>query len=245
MGISSASEIFQHVIQTKVLRGPKGTRNLADDIIVYGKTREEHDKRLGALCTRLDECGLTISRKNCTLGATEIEFFGLRLSNDGVALNESKIEALQKAGTPRTASEVNSLLGLVTYCNAFIPDAATSAAPLWDLVKKDVTFKWEPKHDEALERIKDTLVTHALGFFNVTWTTEVTFDASPVGLSAVCAQINPARQSERKIITYARRSLTQVERRYRQCEKEALAIVWGCEKLELYLAGTWFSQSRD
>lgn len=78
MGVCSASEIFHSAIQNIVLRGMEGTRNLADNIIVWGLSKEEHDKRLAKLCERLRECGLTVSRDNCQLGVRELEFFGMR-----------------------------------------------------------------------------------------------------------------------------------------------------------------------
>ncbi len=95
MGVASASQEFGHVLQHKVLSGLEGVRNIADDIIVYGKTREEHD----TLLERMRKCGLTSSGANCELGAEEITFFGLKLSKNGVALNDDKVEALLKAAT--------------------------------------------------------------------------------------------------------------------------------------------------
>jgi hypothetical protein len=58
---------------------------------------------------------LTASADNCDLGVKEINFFGLKLSRDGVALGDDKIEALLKAEALTTVSEVHSLLGLAVY----------------------------------------------------------------------------------------------------------------------------------
>ena len=46
-------------------------------------------------------------------------------------------------------------------------------------------------------------------------------------------------------VAYASRTLTAVERRYSQTEREALAVVWGCEKFHLYLYGTTFDLLSD
>ena len=70
-------------------------------------------------------------------------------------------------------------------------------------------------------------------------------DASPVGLGVVLAQANPADQHDRRIVCFASRLLTDTERRYSQCEKEALAAVWGCERLWLYLFGKPFTLVTD
>ena len=57
-GLSSASEIYQYVIQ-EVLQGIPGARNISDDIIVFGKTQEIHDQQLEITISRLAERGLT------------------------------------------------------------------------------------------------------------------------------------------------------------------------------------------
>ena len=64
-----------------------------------------------------------------------------------------------------------------------------------------------------------------MAFFNKEWRTEVTIDASPVGLGAVLSQNNPQDKSQRHIVCFASRLLSDVERRYSQCEKETLAVV--------------------
>ena len=67
--------------------------------------------------------------------------------------------------------------------------------------------------------------------------TEVVVNASPSGLGAILAQSHP-RNEMVKIIAYGSRSLTPVEMRYSQTEREALTIVWSCEHINIYLYPT-------
>ena len=80
-----------------------------------------------------------------------------------------------------------------------------------------------------------------MGFFNREWTTELTTDASPDGLGAVLSQFNPLDESKRHIVLFASRCLSSVEKRYSQVEREALAVVWACERLKLYLVRKTFN----
>lgn len=57
-------------------------------------------------------------------------------------------------------------------------------------------------------------------------------DARPVGLGAVLVQEN---NGEGRAVCYASRSRSSAERRCSQTEKEALALVWACQRLNLYL----------
>ncbi|XP_014667395.1 PREDICTED: uncharacterized protein K02A2.6-like [Priapulus caudatus] len=76
-----------------------------------------------------------------------------------------------------------------------------------------------------------------MGYFDPTKQSEVLVDASPVGVAAVLTQKSG---DEISVISYASRALSSVEQRYSQTEREALAVVFGCEKFHLYLYGSHF-----
>ena len=67
--------------------------------------------------------------------------------------------------------------------------------------------------------------------------TQVIADASLVGLGVVLTQ---KQKNRPRVICYTSRSLTDTERRYSQTEKEALALVWACEKFHPYVYGVPF-----
>lgn len=67
-------------------------------------------------------------------------------------------------------------------------------------------------------------------------------DASPVGLGAV---LNQDENLGPRVIEYAHKSLTDVERRYCQTEKEALALVWAVERFHYYVYGIEFNLITD
>ena len=162
------------------------------------------------------------------------------MSKEGVAISNEKTTALKQAPPPKNASELRSFLGLAIWCSFHIPDLATIAQPLWDLTREGTKYEWNDKHHKAFENIKKHLITSALSFYNVEWTTRVVCDASPVGSGAVLGQTNPNNNKQNNVVMYLSRLLTDVEKRYSQVEKEALAIVWACERLFLYLFGKEF-----
>ena len=66
-GLNSAAEIFQNVIAT-LFRDILNQLNVADDILVFGPTREEHDLALDRVLQRLNDRGASLNRKKCEFG---------------------------------------------------------------------------------------------------------------------------------------------------------------------------------
>ena len=110
-------------------------------------------------------------------------------------------------------------------------------------MKKNVRFVWGQEQDHAFYQLKKA-VTHSdvLAYFKNDCTTRIVIDAFPVGLGAVLTQLQDGFW---RVISYASRSLTNVESRYSQTEKEALAIVWACERFNLYVFGKEFELETD
>ena len=108
------------------------------------------------------------------------------------------------------------------------------------MTRDALEWKWSGKEQKAFDGLKLGLSNKSLGFFNTKRNTELTVDARPTGLGGVLVQYNPMDRKDCHKVANASRLLTDVERRYSQCEKEALAVVWGCEKFCLYLMGNPF-----
>jgi len=195
-------------------------RNISDDTICFGDTVEEHDKNLHLVLQNLEEVGITLNAEKSVFRQTSLDFFGLNFSKDGVKLTESKIDSLLNAAEPRDVKELKSLCGLINYASKFIRSAATRLHPFHNLLKRNTQFNWKQEHTDGLKRIKDALSTEAMGYFDESWQTELTTNASPTGLGTVLAQKDPKNPTKRKIILYASRALTEVEQRYSQVERE-------------------------
>ena len=92
-------------------------------------------------------------------------------------------------------------------------------------------------HKKAFEAIKQAIQKDCImHYYNPKQRTVLTVDASPVGLGAILSSVDA--QGNIHNVAYASRSLSKVEQKYSQTEREALAVVWGCEKFHLYLVGT-------
>lgn len=238
-GTNSAAEIFQHTL-SQVLKGLTGVRNIADDILIFASTKEEHDTALKACLQRLEEHNLKLNLKKCKFSKHHLEFFGFVFSEKGTQPNPKKISDFVNSAQPKTASEVRSLLGMANYSAQFIKNFATITEPLRKLTCKDAPFQWTDEHQKAYDDLKTALINSpVMAYFDISKETQILVDASPVGLCAILTQRAPGTNKS-QIIAYASRALTDTETRYSQTEKEALAIVWGIEHFHLYVYGAPF-----
>lgn len=237
-GLNSAAEIFQHTIQ-EVISGIKGSRNVSDDIIVFGSNQAEHDQALDDTLKRLHQSGLTVNKQKCEFNKNEIEFFGFIFSSTGLRPDPKKVQALHDMPKPQNAAEVRSLLGMVQYSSRFIDNFATITEPLRSLTKQSTPWTWTEAHDNAFDTIKRALSDKTtLAYFDPKKYTDIHVDASPVGVAGILSQ-------DGCIIAYASRALTDVEQRYSQTEREALAVVWACEHFHIYVSGAPFTVITD
>lgn len=241
-GVSSASEQYQHEIAS-ALTGIEGVENISDDVIIHAADQETHDQRLHAVMARLRESGLTLNPGKCQFNMDRLIFMGILLSEKGIGPTEERVRAVTEAREPETATEVRSFLGLVGYSSRFIPQFATLSEPLRRLTRKDTPFKFGPEQKQAFSNLKAELARAAtLAYFDKDAKTCVIADASPVGLGAVLVQ---NQKGIRVPVCYVSRSLTLCERKYSQTEREALGLVWACERLHPYLYGRKFDLVTD
>jgi hypothetical protein len=66
---------------------------------------EEHNKNLHAVIQRLLESGLTLNKAKCQLNKTELDFWGVRLSEKGAAISPERVQALRQMKPPTNSAE--------------------------------------------------------------------------------------------------------------------------------------------
>lgn len=141
IGVSFAPEMHNKIIQ-QTLDECDGVQSIFDDLVVHGKTTEEHDKRLENVLQRLCERGLTLNANKCQFNMTHIGISWdtfCRVAKFG--MTKTKVDAIVNARRPETVSEVRSFFGLVNFSGRFIPNLATTAEQLRKLTRNNVPFK--------------------------------------------------------------------------------------------------------
>ena len=143
---------------------------------------------------------------------------------------------------PKTVPELGRFLGMV---NQFTPQIAKKTKPLRDLLSRKMVWLWGHVQQQAFSSLKSLLLSSEviLAKYSHEKPTTVPANASSYGLGAVISQLQ--EDGWIRPVAYASRSLTDIEQRYAQVEKETLAVTWTCEKFADYLVGLKFHIETD
>ncbi|GJY41852.1 putative reverse transcriptase domain-containing protein [Tanacetum coccineum] len=157
-GLTNAPAVFMDLIN-RVCRPylDKFVIVFIDDILIYSKTREEHEMHLGLVLELLKKEKLYAKFSKCEFWLREVQFLGHVINGNGIHVDPSKIEAVKNWKAHRTPSEVRSFLGLVGYYCRFIEDFSKIAKPLTFLTQKSKTFDWDGEQENAFQTLKDKL----------------------------------------------------------------------------------------
>jgi len=92
LGLKCAPEQFQKIMEN-LLRSCDGVFIYLDDILVFGRSQQEHDRNLTALLHRIQELGLTLSPEKCQYRKSEIVFLGHSLGAGSIKPTLNKVKA--------------------------------------------------------------------------------------------------------------------------------------------------------
>ena len=228
--ISASSDLFQMKVN-EIFEGLPGVAAIVDDILIYGRTCDEHDRNLRKVLDRAQEKGIRFNPDKMKIGVKELTFFGHLVTDEGLKIDESKLQAILKLDVPDDRQKLERFLGLVNYLAKFAPNLAELTAPLRKLLKKEAEFFWDQPQTEAFEKIKQVITqSPVLGYYNPNLPLVLEVDASKYGIGCCLMQ-------EEGPIAFASKSFTQTEVGYAQIEKELLAIVFGLKRWNQFTYG--------
>ena len=99
---------------------------------------DDHLKTIEKVLKRLKQADVALRSSKCFFAKSKIEFIGFETENGTISANKDNITKVLNARRPNSKKEIRSFLGLTGYYKQFIPQYATIAASLTDLIKKGV-----------------------------------------------------------------------------------------------------------
>ena len=126
--ISLMNEIFKPYLDLFVIV-------FIDDILVYSKSKKEHEEHLRMVLEILREKELYAKFSKCEFWLDSVSFLGHVVSKDVVMVNPTKIEAVTNWVRPTNVTEVRSFVGLASYYRRFVKGFSSVASQLTNLTK--------------------------------------------------------------------------------------------------------------
>ena len=242
-GLNSISEACQRRVEQHITEGLQGAFPYQDNIIIVGKSIQDHDTQVEKVFEKLSSAKVTLNYDKCKFRQTSIKFLGEKLSDKGIEPDPDKIGTIQKWDKPRDEQTLKSFFGMLNFVGRFIPNLASRTPALRSLLKKEAVWTWDENHDKEFEDMKSALITHpVLSFYDPVKQHKISNDASKDGIGSVLLQLETDGWHP---VHYGARSLTKAEKSYAPIEREALGILYGATKFHQYIFGKSFLMETD
>nr|GEW76318.1 reverse transcriptase domain-containing protein [Tanacetum cinerariifolium] len=128
-----------------------------DDILIYSKSKEEHEENLKTILELLKSEQLYVKFLKYDFWLEYVQFLGYVIDSEGVYMDPAKIAAIKNWATPTTPTKVRQFLGLAGYYRRFIEGFSLISKPLTKLTQKNEKFEWETETEEAFQTLKQKL----------------------------------------------------------------------------------------
>ena len=234
MGLSNATDLFETCIR-EILEGLSGVTNIADDVLIFGRTESEFKTNVISFLDRCVEEDMHLNPDKIQINCTEVPFFGNMLSKDGLSPDMNKVKLIQEWPTPTNLKELQTFLGTVNYLSSFLPFLSDLKAPLQNVLKKDSEFIWTNVHQHTFDQLKLHVSNDVkLNFYDSSKPLYIEVDTSKKGIGATMLQEDSIVKNTSKCdipnnlhpISCASKTLSSTESNYSNIEHELLGVLF-------------------
>ena len=194
-----------------------------DNILIYSKNPANHTTHVIEVLHCLHANNLYAKVKKCEFNITMTEFLGFMISQDGLHMDESKIQVIQDWPIPRKVKDIQSFLGFTNVYHHFIANFLEIMVPLMCLTHKNTPWDWSPACNKAFHLLEQAFIlAPVLHHFNPVLLPIVETDASDY----VIARIFSLQTDNSKIcpVVFYTCTLSGAELNYDMHNKELLVI---------------------
>jgi hypothetical protein len=130
-----------------------------DDILVYSKSKEEHENHLRMVLQVLREHQLYAKLRKCSFYHNQIHYLGHTMSKEGITVDPENTEDIKGWKTPKNVTKVISFMGLVIYYKRFIARFSSISHLMTSLQRKRVKFQWTMECERSFQQLKQLLIS--------------------------------------------------------------------------------------
>lgn len=214
-----------------------------DDIIVIGRSVQDHFKNLTTVFNVCRKYNLKINPEKCRFLKPEVVYLGHLCTNHGLLPSNFKLSAVINYPKPHDKESTKRFVAFSNFYRRFIKNFSILAHPLNSLTRKNINFEWNNECEKSFNTMKNSLANpQILAYPDFAKKFIITCDASKIGCGAVLSQIH--NNTERPI-SFASRSFTKGESNKAPIEQELIAVHWAIKHFRPYVYGSSFLVRSD
>jgi hypothetical protein len=147
-GLTNAPSYFMYMMNKVFMEYlDKFVLVFIDDILVYSRSKEEHEEHLCLALQKLRENRLYAKLIKCEFWMKQVAFLGHVISKGGISVDTSKVQDVLSWNVPTSVGDIQTFLGLAGYYRRFIEGFSKISKPITELLKKDKKFEWTSAYE--------------------------------------------------------------------------------------------------
>ena len=121
---------------SSIVHGIDGVLRQMDDILIFGRDKEEHDQHLLAALKTIKAAGATLNAQKCEFSKTALKFLGHCVDQDGIRADPENTAAIHQMKAPTTIPKLCRSIGMVNQLGKFSTNLAQLIQPVRELLSK-------------------------------------------------------------------------------------------------------------
>ena len=248
-GLAGAPATFNHVVN--VVLGPYREIRVedqlvsllnpfVDDILIASIDHKWHLVHLSAVLEAMKAANMVLSAKKTCLYRRAVNYLGKLIDKNGILPSKADVSRIYYWPKPSTRKEMRSFLGLVNFVSDFVENEKDLTACLRRLkTGKHNRLEWDEEANKSFLKIKEKIKTCSKLAFPIYNRPDCQFilatDASKNAVAAVLKQVQ--LDGSIKTVSFASRTMSDVEKMYSMPHKEMLGCVFGLKKFGSHIKG--------
>ena len=195
-----------------------------NNILVYSKTKKEHVQHVKKVLQTLKKVDLRIKSGKSEFHVQSVQFLRFIVTSQNLRMNSKKREAVTTWLTSKSKIEVQFFLEFANFYRCFIEKYFRIILSLMNLTKKNISFMWTEKAEEAFKKLKKLFISQSvLIMFESEKPIMLEMNASDEAIETCISQSDDKKRLN--FIAYYSRKLTVAELNYEIHNKKLLTIV--------------------
>lgn len=231
-GCKVSTAVFSNALRSRLapLLSEGWLLQYVDDLVIHSSSSlADHLEKVSRTLALLRENDLTVNWSKFRIAERQFRILGHVLEGDQCFPCPSKVATIRHLPVPTTLRKLRSFLGVVSFYRQYVPQASLIMAPLYDLTKKGVRYRWGPDQQDAFSQVKEILCSvPTLTLPDLEGHFSLDVDASLVGCGSVL-YAHGSDNSTTGIVEYFSKRFTVSQQRFSAAEREVLALILSLE----------------